>query len=330
MTKNKIAFITGIAGQDGSYLAEFLIKKGYEVHGMVRKKSQILNNRLDEIFEPLYITDRKLFLHYGDINDVSNMTNLLLKIRPNEIYNLAAQSHVGISFNLPYETGNTNSISLIAILELVRNHLPETKLYQASSSEMFGNQKAPQNENTQFSPISPYAAAKVFAHELCKIYRESYKLFICCGILFNHESPRRGENFVTRKISLAAAKIKLGKQDHLYLGNMDSKRDWGYSPEYVSAMWMMLQKNSPNDYVVATGIQASVEDFARRTFELLDLDFRKYVKYENKYERPLDVTDLRGDFSKAKSEIGWEPRVNWEKLAEIMVMADYNELNDLN
>lgn len=317
----KKAFITGISGQDGSYLAEFLLKKGYEVHGIVRRTSSVVRERLEYLYPEF--KGKQLFLHYGDITDGSGLARLLYKLQPDEIYNLAAQSHVKISFDIPEYTVNTVALGTLRLLEAIRDSSIKTKFYQASSSEMFGQaREAPQKETTPFYPRSPYACAKVFAHHLTVNYRESYGLFACSGILFNHESPRRGENFVTRKITRGVADLLAKKTDKIHLGNLEAKRDWGYAPDYVEAMWLMLQQNQPDDYVIATGEAHSVKEFAKEAFKLAGLNWENYVLTDKKYFRPTEVDLLIGDASKARRQLGWQSKVGFEELVKIMVEAD--------
>jgi GDPmannose 4,6-dehydratase len=321
----KKALITGITGQDGSYLAELLLAKGYEVHGIIRRSSTFNTARIDHIYRDPHAPDNRLFLHYGDLTDSVALVKLLYQLRPDEIYNLGAQSHVRVSFDVPESTGDIVGLGTQRILEAIRETdlIRDVRFYQASSSEMFGKvQEVPQKETTPFWPRSPYACAKVYAHWLTVNYRESYGLHASSGILFNHESPRRGETFVTRKITRAATRIKMGLQDALYLGNLDAKRDWGYAKDYVEMMWMMLQQAEPDDYVVATGETHSVREFVQETFACLDLDWEQYVKYDQRYERPAEVELLIGDPSKAKHKLGWEPRVKFKELVRIMVDAD--------
>lgn len=321
MTTIKKAFITGISGQDGSYLAEFLLKKNYEVHGIVRRSSSVFRERLEYLY-PQY-KDKSLFLHYGDITDGSSLARLLYKLQPAEIYNLAAQSHVRISFDIPEYTADTVALGTLRLLEAVRESGVKTKFYQASSSEMFGLiRDVPQKETTPFYPRSPYACAKIFAHHLVVNYRESYDLFACSGILFNHESPRRGENFVTRKITRGVADILAKKIDKIRLGNLDAKRDWGYAPEYVEAMWLMLQQSKPDDYVIATGETHSVKEFAEEAFKLAGLNWEDYVAVDKKFFRPTEVDMLVGDSSKARKQLCWQPKVRFKELVKIMVEAD--------
>lgn len=325
MSKIKKAFITGISGQDGSYLTEFLLGKGYEVHGTVRRSSSVARERLEFLYPEF--KDKKLFLHYGDMTDGSNLSRLLNKIQPDEIYNLAAQSHVKISFDIPEYTGNTVALGPIRLLEWIREAEKKPRFYQASSSEMYGRVlENPQTENTPFYPRSPYACAKVFAHQITVNYRESYGIFACNGILFNHESPRRGENFVTRKITKGVAEILAGKTDKLSLGNLDAKRDWGYAKEYVEAMWLMLQQDRPDDYVIATGETHSVKEFVEEVFKSAKLDWQKYVVINEKYFRPTEVDLLWGDYSKAKKVLGWEPKIKMKELAKIMLAEDCRSL----
>lgn len=321
----KKALITGITGQDGSYLAELLLGKGYEVHGVIRRSSTFNTSRIDHLYQDPHINGVKLFLHYGDLADSVQMVKLLYELQPDEIYNLGAQSHVRVSFDVPEYTGDVVGVGVVRILEAIREAklVKKVRYYQASSSEMFGKvQEVPQTENTPFWPRSPYGCAKMYAHWLTVNYRESYNMFACSGILFNHESPRRGETFVTRKITRAATRIKLGLQDKLYLGNLDAKRDWGYAKEYVEMMWLMLQQDQPDDYVIATNETHSVKDFVRETFSQLDLDWEKYVEYDDRYERPSEVDLLIGDPKKAKKQLGWEPKVKFKELVAIMVQSD--------
>ncbi len=320
MTK---ALITGITGQDGSYLAELLLEKGYEVHGIIRRASTFNTGRIDHLYKDTHINGVRLFLHYGDISDSTNLIKLLYRIQPEEVYHLAAQSHVRVSFDIPEYTGDVTALSTVRILEAIRETGVMSKFYQASSSEMFGKVlEIPQRETTPFYPRSPYGAAKVYAHWMTVNYRESYGLFASSGILFNHESPRRGETFVTRKITRAAARIKAGQQKKLYLGNLDAKRDWGYAKEYVEAMWLMLQQDEPDDFVIATGETHSVREFLEEAFSYLDLDWRNYVELEPKYLRPAEVDQLVGDASKAKRVLNWEPKVTFKELVRLMVDAD--------
>ena len=321
----KRALITGITGQDGSYLTELLLDKGYEVHGIIRRASTFNTSRIDHLYQDPHVNGKRLFLHYGDLTDSVALVKLLYELKPDEIYNLAAQSHVRVSFDIPESTGDIVGLGTQRILEAIRETglAGRVRFYQASSSEMFGKvQEVPQTETTPFWPRSPYACAKLYAHWLTVNYRESYGLHSSSGILFNHESPRRGETFVTRKITRAATRIKLGLQDRLYLGNLDAKRDWGYAKEYVEMMWRMLQQDTPDDYVVATGETRSVKEFVQETFGLLDLDWEEHVEYDKRYERPAEVDLLVGDPAKAGRQLGWEPQVKFKELVRIMVDAD--------
>jgi GDPmannose 4,6-dehydratase len=321
----RIALITGITGQDGSYLAELLLEKGYEVHGIVRRSSSVTRTRIDHLRAYETGKNQRLFLHYGDLTDSVSLVKLLYQLQPDEIYNLAAQSHVRVSFDIPEYTGDVTGLGALRILEAITESGigKKVRYYQASSSEMFGKvQAVPQIETTPFWPRSPYACAKVYAHWLTVNYRESYNLFACSGILFNHESPRRGENFVTRKITMAAARIKAGLQKELYLGNIDSKRDWGYAKEYVEGMWRMLQQDKPDDYILATNETHTIKEFLDVSFSRLDLDWRDYVKFDERYLRPAEVDLLIGDYSKAKKQLGWEPATRMKGLAELMVDSD--------
>jgi GDPmannose 4,6-dehydratase len=319
----KRALITGITGQDGSYLAELLLAKGYEVHGLIRRSSSFNTQRIDHIFD-------KLKLHHGDLSDSGNLTTLLLHISPDEVYNLAAQSHVRVSFDVPEYTGQVTGIGCVRLLEAIRQLGLHPRFYQASSSEQYGKvQAVPQSETTPFYPRSPYAVAKQFAHWSVINYRESYGMHASCGILFNHESPRRGETFVTRKIAKAAARIKLGQQNKLSLGNLSAKRDWGHAKEYVEAMWLMLQQDEPDDYVIATGETYSVREFLTVAFEHLNLDWRDFVEIDAKYYRPAEVDLLVGDSSKAKAKLGWEPKIKFVDLVKEMVDYELAESNTL-
>lgn len=323
----KKALITGITGQDGSYLADLLVSKGYEVHGIIRRASTFNTSRIDHLYQDPHVNGVRLFLHYGDLADSVNMTKLLYDLQPDEVYNLGAQSHVRVSFDIPEYTADVTGVGTIRILEAIRESGVKPRFYQASSSEMFGKvQEIPQKETTPFWPRSPYGCAKMFGHWATVNYRESYNLFACSGILFNHESPRRGETFVTRKISRAVAAIKLGLQNELYLGNMDAKRDWGYAPEYVEGMWRMLQADQPDDYVLATNETHTVKEFVEVAFGHVGLDWQKYVKYDARYERPAEVDLLIGDPAKAKKQLGWEPKVRFKELVQIMVDADVEML----
>ncbi len=322
----KRALITGITGQDGSFLAEFLLDKGYKVHGIVRRASTFNTDRLDDIYADPHESGANLLLHYGDSTDGSSLRRILERVQPDEIYNLAAQSHVRVSFDQPEYTADVVATGTLRLLEAVRDHVTNTKrevrLYQAGSSEMFGAAPAPQNENTPFYPRSPYAVSKVAGHWYAVNYRESYGLFICNGILFNHESHRRGETFVTRKITRALGRIKLGLQEKLYLGNLDSRRDWGYAGDYVEAMWLMLQQRTPEDFVIATGESHSVEEFLNLSAEFLDMDWRKVVELDPRYLRPTEVDHLLGDGTKALTKLGWRPKVTFQNLVRLMVDHD--------
>ena len=319
----KRALITGITGQDGSYLAELLLNKGYEVHGIIRRASTFNTDRIDALYRDPHVNGVRLFLHYGDIADSTNLIKLLYRLRPDEIYHLAAQSHVRVSFDIPEYTGDVTALGTIRILEAIRETGVPSRFYQASSSEMFGKaQEMPQRETTPFYPRSPYAAAKVYAYWVTVNYRESYGLYACNGILFNHESPRRGETFVTRKITRGVAAIKAGLQDKLYLGNLDARRDWGYAPEYVEAMWLMLQQDAPDDYVIATGETHSVREFLEEAFAYAGLDWQRHVEINPRYFRPTEVDLLIGDPSKARAKLGWKPTTGFRDLVRLMVDAD--------
>ena len=323
----KKALITGITGQDGSYLAEFLLKKGYEVHGIIRRASTFNTGRIDHLYQDPHIMGVRLFLHYGDLSDSVNLVKLLMTLKPDEIYHLAAQSHVRVSFDIPEYTSDITAVGTIRILEAIRETGVKPRFYQASSSEMFGKvTETPQRETTPFHPRSPYGCAKVFAYWATVNYREAYGLHASNGILFNHESPRRGETFVTRKITRAAAAIQLGLQDKLYLGNLDAQRDWGYAKEYVEAMWLMLQQNKSDDYVIATGETHSVREFLEEAFSYLKLNWKKHVAHDNRYERPSEVDLLVGDASKAKKNLKWKPKTKFRDLVRLMVDADLNLL----
>src|SRR6476661_5841542 len=324
----KRALITGITGQDGSYLAELLLGKGYEVHGLIRRSSTFNTERLDGIYQDPHTADRRLFLHFGDLTDGVTLINLLRDINPDEVYNLGAQSHVRVSFDQPVFTGDVTGVAAMRLLEAVRAARVRTKIYQASSSEMFGATPPPQDEDTPFYPRSPYGVAKLYAYWATRNYREAYDAFAVNGILFNHESPRRGETFVTRKVTRAVARIEAGIQDKLYLGNLNAVRDWGYAPEYVEGMWRMLQAPEPQDYVLATNSAYSVKDFVRMAFEHAGLEWEKYVVHDERYERPTEVDALIGDYSKAKDVLGWEPKVLTPDLVRIMVDADVRLLDD--
>jgi GDPmannose 4,6-dehydratase len=357
MTKR--ALITGITGQDGSYLAEFLLNKGYEVHGLIRRSSTFNTERIDHIYADPHDPKAKLFLHYGDITDSGQLTNLIYNIQPDEIYHLAAQSHVRVSFDMPEFTGDVTGIGTTRLLESIRRSGIKTRYYQASSSEMFGDAPPPQNENTPFRPRSPYAAAKVYAYWMTKNYREGYGMFAVNGILFNHESPRRGETFVTRKITRAIARMKYGLEKKLYLGNLEAKRDWGYAPDFVEAMWLMLQQGEPDDYVIATGETHSVKEFVNLAFDHAGIEIEwkgsganekgfvksiasnlqpltsalsigdAIIEIDSRYFRPLEVEFLQGDASKAKKKLKWEPKVKFKELVKIMVEADIKNLEEM-
>ncbi len=336
----KRALITGITGQDGSYLVEFLLEKGYEVHGIIRRSSSFNTGRIEQIYQDPHERGARLFLHYGDLTDDSNLSRILEKVRPDEIYNLGAQSHVKVSFEIPIYTANADGLGTLRLLDAIKDDRLNIKLYQAGSSEMFGKVlETPQKETTPFYPRSPYGCAKVFAHNICVNYREAYNMFICNGILFNHESPRRGETFVTKKITKAFAKMKLGKQDKLHLGNLDAKRDWGYAKDYVEAMWLMLQQEKPDDYVIATGESHSVREFAEEAAKYFDYEIKwQYVGLEEKgidvksgktlieidekYYRPTEVDVLLGDPAKAKEKLNWEPKVKFKELVKLMCEAE--------
>ena len=317
----KKALVTGVTGQDGSYLAELLLSKGYEVHGLIRRASTFNTQRIDHIYRDPH-NGGNLHLHYGDLSNSGMITDLVYSVRPDEVYHLGAQSHVRVSFDLPEYTGDVTGLGTIRLLEAIRRSGVPARFYQASSSEMFGAAKPPQNENTPFVPQSPYAAAKLYAFWIARNYREGYKLFACNGILFNHESPRRGETFVTRKITRALAAIQAGKQDTLYLGNLDARRDWGYAPDYVAAMWKILQQGRPDDFVIGTGEAHSVREFLDEAFGYLNLDWHKYVKIDERYFRPTEVDYLLADYSKARQTLEWEPRVFFRDLVRVMVDAD--------
>lgn len=339
----KVALITGITGQDGSYLAEFLIEKGYEVHGVIRRASSFNTLRIDHIFQDPHQSKKNLILHYGDLNDSSNLSRLIESIKPDEIYNLGAQSHVRVSFDIPEYTGDVVALGTLRLLDAIRDTGVKTKFYQASSSEMFGMvQHVPQTEETPFYPRSPYGVAKLYGYWITKNYRESYNLFACNGILFNHESPRRGETFVTRKITRGLARIKLGLDEELYMGNLEAKRDWGYAKDYVEGMWMMLQQDQPDDYVLATNETHTVREFIEVSAKALDIDLewrgkgleeegidaatgKVIIRIDPQYFRPAEVDLLIGDYAKAKKMLGWKPRVTFSGLAKIMVDADLKE-----
>lgn len=319
----KKALITGVTGQDGSYLAELLLSKGYEVHGIIRRTSTFNTSRILHLYQDIHEKDVRFFLHYGDLADASVLNQIIKKVKPDEIYNLGAQSHVRVSFDIPEYTANITAIGTLRLLDCIRGGETNTKFYQASSSEMFGNAtQVPQNENTEFRPRSPYAVSKVYAYWMTVNYREGYNMFACNGILFNHESPRRGETFVSRKITMAATRIKLGLQKKLYLGNLEAKRDWGYTPEFVEAMWLMMQQEKPDDYVIATGETHSVKEFLNEAFSYLGMDWEKYVEIDPRYFRPTEVDELQGDYSKVKKILGWKPKTKFEEIVRIMVDSD--------
>jgi len=318
----KVALITGITGQDGSYLAELLISKNYEVHGLIRRASTFNTQRIDHLYLDPHNPSAKLFLHYGDLTDGSRLSSLLARIKPSEIYNLAAQSHVRVSFDEPEYTGDTTGIGTVRLLEAMRQSVPEAKFYQASSSEMFGASNPPQSETTEFYPRSPYGVAKVYSYWITKNYREAYGIFATNGILFNHESPRRGETFVTRKITRAVARISKGLQSELFLGNLDARRDWGYAPEYVVAMWKMLQTNEPDDFVIGSGTDISVRDFVQLSFKHVGLDWKEYVRFDQRYVRPTEVDSLVANATKAEKSFGWRATVSPQELAGLMVDHD--------
>ena len=316
------ALVTGITGQDGSYLAELLLGKGYEVHGLIRRSSSINTRRIDHIYEDPHKPDRRLVLHYGDMSDASGLARLVDEVRPREVYNLGAQSHVKVSFEAPEYTSDVDALGTLRLLEAIHHCDPSIRFYQASTSELFGSAPAPQNEDTPFHPRSPYGVSKIFGYWITVNYREAYGLFAANGILFNHESPRRGETFVTRKITQAVARIAAGRQDALYLGNLDAKRDWGYAPDYVRAMWQMLQHTEPMDLVFATGEQHSVRQFAELAFSLVGLDWQQYVKVDEAYRRPAEVDTLLGDAKRARALLDWAPSVTFPELVRRMVEAD--------
>ncbi|MEU6505646.1 MULTISPECIES: GDP-mannose 4,6-dehydratase [unclassified Streptomyces] len=322
----RTALITGITGQDGSYLAELLLDKGYTVHGIIRRASTFTTSRIDHLYQDPHDPETRLFLHYGDLTDASRVAGLLERVRPDEVYNLAAQSHVRVSFDEPLFTGDTTALGTTRLLEAIRTTGLPCRFYQASSSEMFGASPPPQHETTPFHPRSPYGVAKVYAYWITRNYREAYGLYAANGILFNHESPRRGPTFVTRKVAMAAARIKAGFRDPLYLGNLEARRDWGYAAEYVEAMWLMLQQDAPDDYVVATGTSYSVQDFVEHCFAHVGIDWRDHVRFDERYLRPAEVDDLVGDPSKAAQVLGWRPTVYTPELARLMVDAEYRAL----
>ncbi len=323
---SKKALVTGITGQDGSYLAELLLAKGYEVYGLVRRSSSFNTERIEGIYQDPHSVDYRLRLVYGDLDDASSINQIVKSVKPDEIYNLGAQSHVRVSFDIPEYTTQTVAFGPLRLLEAMRELDNGCRFYQASSSEMFGSAAPPQNETTAFQPRSPYACAKVFAHQLCQNYRDAYKLFICCGILFNHESPRRGIPFVTRKITRAAARIKHGLDKKLFLGNLEAKRDWGFAGDYVEEMWLMLQQPEPDDYVIATGESHSVRECLEVAFGTLDLDWKKFVEIDARYFRPTEVDHLLGDAAKARAKLKWEPKVKFKELVQMMVRADEEDV----
>ncbi len=318
----KRAFITGITGQDGSYLAELLLGKGYEIHGLIRRSSTFNTGRIDHLYQDLHNPEARMYLHYGDLSVSGQLMDLLHDIQPDEVYHLGAQSHVRVSFDMPEYTGDVTGLGTLRLLEAIRKTGIKTKFYQASSSEMFGAAPPPQSEETPFEPQSPYAAAKVYAYYIVRNYRKAYNIYACNGILFNHEAPRRGETFVTRKITRAATRIKLGLQEKLYLGNLEAKRDWGFAGDFVEAMWLMLQQDEPDDFVIATGETHSVREFAEKVFQKLDLDYKEYVAIDQRYFRPAEVDVLLGDAAKARKKLKWEPKVSFDQLINMMVEAD--------
>lgn len=324
----KTALITGITGQDGSYLADFLLEIGYEVHGVIRKSSSFNIGRIEHLYQDSHSLNPKLFLHYGDLTDGTNLSSLLKLIQPTEVYNLGAQSHVHVSFTLPQYTAQVDAVAVVSLLEAIRSSGVNCRFYQASTSELFGETPPPQNEHSIFKPRSPYAAAKLMAYWTTINYREAYGMHASNGILFNHESPRRGETFVTRKISRAAAKAATGSEEKLYLGNLNAIRDWGYAKEYVQAMWLMLQQDKPNDYVVATGVGATVKEFAETAFAHVGLDYKNYVEFDAKYLRPIETDALIGDATKANQLLSWKAEVHWQDLAKLMVTADLQKLDN--
>lgn len=324
--RSKVAFITGVTGQDGSYLAEFLLSKGYEVHGLIRRSSTFNTARIDHIYQDPHEPNPKLFLHYGDLIDGVGLTNLIREIKPDEVYNLGAQSHVQVSFTMPQYTGQVDAVGAVGLLEAIRSAEINTRFYQASTSELFGSTPPPQNEDSVFKPRSPYAAAKLMAYWCTVNYREGYGMHATNGILFNHESPRRGETFVTRKITRSVAEIAAGSKQKLFLGNLDAIRDWGYAKEYVESMWLMLQQEKPSDYVVATGVGASVREFADAAFAHVGLNWQDHVDIDSKYIRPTEVDALVGTPTKIEKQTGWVAKTHWKQLAELMVDADISAL----
>jgi GDPmannose 4,6-dehydratase len=323
----KKALITGITGQDGSYLAELLLDKGYTVHGLIRRASTFNTDRIDHLYRDFHDPEARVYLHYGDLSVSGPLTDLLQDIKPDEVYNLGAQSHVRVSFDMPEYTGDITGLGTLRLLEAIRKTGIKARFYQASSSEMFGAAPPPQHELTPFQPQSPYAAAKVYAYYVVRNYRDAYNLFACNGILFNHESPRRGETFVTRKVTRAATRIKLGLQDKLFLGNLEAKRDWGFAGDYVEAMWLMLQQEKPDDFVIATGETHSVREFVEKVFDKLGLDYQKHVVIDPKYFRPTEVDVLLGDSTKAKKTLDWNPKVGFDQLIDMMIAADMEQSN---
>lgn len=326
-----IAFITGITGQDGSYLTELLLEKGYEIHGLVRRSSTIGRSRLEALFNDKAIYEKRLFLHYGDLDDTTTIRRILSSTAPDEVYHLAGQSHVGLSFEIPETTCQFTAMGTLKLLEILRDLPKQPKLLHISSSEIFGRPAtSPQNESTSRDPVTPYGIAKNFATQMVKLYRESFGLFACNAICYNHESPRRGETFVTRKITLGAAAIALGLQDKLVLGSLDAKRDWGFAPEYVQAMWLMMQHSSADDYVLATGVSHSIEDFLDAAFRAVDLDWKQHIKQDERYMRPAEVSQLVGDASKAESQLGWKSTYTLDKIVNSMVQSDLESLKSRN
>ena len=324
----KKALITGITGQDGSYLAELLLSKGYEVHGIIRRSSTFPTSRIDHIYKDPHVNDNRMFLHYGDLTDTGNIERLINQVKPDEIYHLGAMSHVRVSFDMPEYTANVGALGTLRILEAIRNFNLPIKFYNAASSEMFGSSPAPQNEKTPFYPRSPYAVSKVFSYDIARLYREAYGIFACNGILYNHESSRRGETFVTKKITRGIARIKAGLDKKIYLGNLEAKRDWGFSPCYIEAMHLMLQQEEPDDFVIATGQSHSVKEFLAQAFEYAGLgDWQNYVEIDKKYLRPAEVEVLYGNASKAKEKLNWQPKVTFNDLVKIMVDADFRRLD---
>ncbi len=324
----KRALITGVTGQDGSYLAELLLEKGYEVHGVIRRSSTFNTSRIEHLYKDPHENDNRFHLHYGDITDGVGISNIVRDLEPDEIYNLAAQSHVKVSFEMPDFTAQVDAVGTIRLLEAIRAAKIKTKFYQASTSELYGSTPPPQSESSSFAPQSPYGAAKLYSYWVVRNYRDAYGLHATNGILFNHESPRRGETFVTRKITMAAARIKLGLQSKLYLGNLSAVRDWGYAPEYVESMWRMLQQEKSDDYVVATGVGTTVRDFCDASFSALGLNYKDFVETEDRYTRPTEVDALIGDASKAERALGWKAKTHWKELAEIMVESDLRKISN--